>query len=246
MRIKGQELAPGVFAEEPTRAHMKSYIMGTTVLAMKYKDGVMLATDTQLSYGSYGKYNNIERSGAVSKNTFLASSGEYSNFQELLKVLRVKTNPPGDKEVYMGPRECFELVKNHMYGKRCKGTPELNTHVVAGIEGPLKSRVLPYEHDPSGKFLGVVDHLGNFYYDSIVGTGIGAHLALPILRAQVGENTEMSEEEAHKILVSVMTTLYYRDTRASPSIQISKVTKEGITVSKPFMLKTSWEIADIL
>ncbi|KAI5189637.1 20S proteasome subunit beta 7 [Nematocida minor] len=246
MRVKGQEMRPYMFAEEPIQVHAKSYVMGTTVLAIKYKDGIMVASDTQLSYGSYCKYKNIERVGVVSKNTFLGSSGEYSNFQEMLKMLRIKMNPPGDKEPYLGPRECFEIVKNHMYKKRCEGIPELNTHVIAGMEDAPKSETLPYEYDPSGKFLGVVDHLGNFYYDSIVGTGIGAYLAVPILRAKIGSNTDLPEEEAHKILTDAMSTLFYRDTRASDTIQVSKITKNEITVSKPFTLKTSWEIANIL
>lgn len=246
MRIKGQEMKPYMFASAPEKVHSKSYVMGTTVLAIKYADGIMVASDTQLSYGSYCKYKNIERVGIVSHNTFLASSGEYSNFQEMLKMLRIKINPPGDKEAYLGPRECFEIVKTYMYRKRCRGTPEINTHIIAGIEEEPKTEMLPYEYDPTGRFLGVVDHLGNFYHDNIVGTGIGAHLAVPILRAKIGENTELTEEEAERILTSAMTTLFYRDTRASSQIQISKITRSSISVSKPLPLKTSWSIAHVL
>lgn len=246
MEMWGEELLPYKFTEAPEKVHSKSYVIGTTVLAIKYSEGIMVASDTNLSYGSYCKYKDIERVGVVSENTFIGSSGEYSNFQELLNKLRIKMNPAGDNERYLGPRECFEIVKNHMYSKRCKGTPEMNTHVIAGIEDAPKLEVLPYEYDSTGKFLGVIDHLGNFYYDSIVGTGIGAHLAVPILRARIGENTELPEKEAYEILTSAMTTLCYRDTRASDRIQVSKIKKEGITISKPFSLKTSWEIADIL
>lgn len=246
MRVKGQEMKPYMFASAPDKVHAKSYVMGTTILAVKYADGIMVASDTQLSYGSYCKYKDIERIGVVSHNTFLASSGEYSNFQEMIKMLRIKMNPPGDKKPHFGPRECFEIVKTYMYRKRCEGTPEINTHVIAGIEDKPQDEILPYEYDSSGKFLGVVDHLGNFYHENIVGTGIGAHLALPILRAKIGSNTELSEEEAHKILTSAMTTLFYRDTRASSSIQISKITANGISISKPVSLKTSWGIAHVL
>ncbi|KAI5165549.1 20S proteasome subunit beta 7 [Nematocida sp. AWRm78] len=246
MYASEQELRPYSFADSPDKVHAQAYVMGTTVLALKYKDGIMLASDTQLSYGSLAKYKNIERVGAVSKNILLGTSGEYSNFQEMIKRLRIQINPPGDKEVFLGPRECFNMVRNYMYEKRCKGRPEMNIHIIAGIEETAPPTSLPYETDPSGKFLGVVDHLGNFYFDSVVGTGIGAHLAIPILRDRVGTNTELPEEEAHKILCDAMATLCYRDCRATNMIQISKITKNEISISRPFMLNTSWDIANMI
>ncbi|KAI5133551.1 20S proteasome subunit beta 7 [Nematocida ausubeli] len=246
MHSHEQELRPYAFAEAPKQVHSQGYVTGTSILAVKYKDGVMVASDTQLSYGSYAKYKNIERVGAVSKNIFLATSGEYSNFQELIKNLRIQINPPGDKEVFLGPRECFKMVRNYMYEKRCKGRPEMNTHVIAGIEEVPAKGTLPYEDDQSGKFLGVVDHLGNFYFDNVVGTGLGAHLAIPVLRARIGNNLDLPEEEAYKILTEAMATLCYRDCRASDTIQVSKVTKDGITISKPFVLSTSWDIANMI
>jgi 20S proteasome subunit beta 7 len=37
------------------------YVTGTSVLALKYKDGVLMACDTLGSYGSTKRYKSVER-----------------------------------------------------------------------------------------------------------------------------------------------------------------------------------------
>jgi hypothetical protein len=37
------------------------YVTGTSVLALKYKDGVLMACDTLASYGSTKRYKSVER-----------------------------------------------------------------------------------------------------------------------------------------------------------------------------------------
>ncbi|KAI5173008.1 20S proteasome subunit beta 7 [Nematocida sp. LUAm3] len=221
--------------------HGGAYVLGTSVLAVKYREGIMVATDMQASYGSYAKYKRVSRIVEISPDILLSSSGEYSNFQELVHSLRLEINPilPDEEPLY-GPRECFEIVKNHMYEKRNEGQPEKNYHIIAGIE-KRPTVHLPYEGDASGRFLAAVDQLGNFYHGNAIATGIGAHIALPILRLR-GREGDISEEEAHSLLISTMTTLVYRDTRASAVIQMAKISREGIEISDPITLETNWEI----
>ncbi|KAI5181464.1 20S proteasome subunit beta 7 [Nematocida sp. AWRm80] len=222
--------------------HGNTYVVGTSVLAVKYNEGVMIASDTQLSYGSYAKYKNIQRVSEISPTILLASSGEYSNHQQLVKQLRIEINTVAGEQCIYGPIECFEMIKNHMYAKRCKGKPEMNTHIVAGIDTYKNTREkIPYENE-SDIFLGAVDHLGNFYQANAMATGIGAHLAKPILEKRLIEQPELSEEEAKDLLVSAMRVLVYRDTRASPWVQLSKITKAGIEIQPATRISTDWSI----
>lgn len=57
--------------------------IGTTVFGLKYKDGVMLAADTAVSYGSLKKTKKATRIAELSRESAFASSGEMSDFQEL-------------------------------------------------------------------------------------------------------------------------------------------------------------------
>ncbi|KAL3902983.1 MAG: hypothetical protein SGPRY_011851, partial [Prymnesium sp.] len=70
-------------------------------------------------------------------------------------------------------------------------------------------------------YLGTTDLYGTMYEDNYVATGLGAHMALPMMRKAWKEG--MSEEEARTLLTDCMRVLFYRDTRASAKITIGKV-----------------------
>ncbi|KAL6634641.1 hypothetical protein ACP70R_027312 [Stipagrostis hirtigluma subsp. patula] len=63
------------------------YVTGTSVIALKYKDGVIMACDTGASYGSTLRYKSVERIKAVGKHSLIGASGEFSDFQEILRYL---------------------------------------------------------------------------------------------------------------------------------------------------------------
>ncbi|KAI5184792.1 20S proteasome subunit beta 7 [Nematocida homosporus] len=243
MRHLMEELGIYTLKDAPVTTHSNTYIMGTSVLAVKFQGGILVASDTQASYGSYAKYKNITRAAQISPNTLLVSSGEYSNFQEVVHMLRLEMNPITEEATVFGPRECFEILRNHMYEKRNRGQPEQNYHVVAGIEEQPREAV-PYECDPNGLFLAAIDPLGGFYHANVIATGLGAHIALPILRKGVADG-ELEEAEARELLMTAMRTLLYRDTRACGAIQISKVTKDGISISDPLELSTDWSVGKL-
>lgn len=59
---------PGAaMAMDPTRQHTKHpYVTGTSVLAVKYRDGVLIAADTLGAYGSTKRYKSTQRVVKVS------------------------------------------------------------------------------------------------------------------------------------------------------------------------------------
>ena len=54
---------------------------GTSVVGIKYKDGIMLAADTLSSYGSMARFRDTNRLLQVGDNTVIGASGEVSDFQ---------------------------------------------------------------------------------------------------------------------------------------------------------------------
>ena len=54
--------------------------MGSGIVALKYKDGVVLCSDTQCCYGGFAKYRNVKRIEKLNDNVMFASSGEFSDF----------------------------------------------------------------------------------------------------------------------------------------------------------------------
>jgi 20S proteasome alpha/beta subunit len=66
---------------DPTTHTTQPIVTGSTVLAIKYADGVMLAADTLASYGSLARYKDMQRLKKVGDATLIGASGEMSDFQ---------------------------------------------------------------------------------------------------------------------------------------------------------------------
>ena len=47
---------------------------------------------------------------------------------------------------------------------------------------------------------------------------------------------DISEEEARKVIEDCMRVLFYRDKKASDTIQICKVTKDGVNIEKQYKI----------
>ena len=129
---------------------------GNTVIAIKYKDGVMMIADTACSYGSQKAIKNYQRMTTVGDNCIYGATGEMSDFQVLKKNIDDAYEEDyieNDGALYMGPREYFNWHCAHQYQRRCKGKPQLITTLFAGVEGGNKflgfsdSRGLKIEHD---------------------------------------------------------------------------------------------------
>lgn len=66
-------------------------VTGTSVLGIKYKDGIMMATDTLASYGRLSKYRDTTRLVSVGENTIVGAGGDISDFQHIKHVLESLT-----------------------------------------------------------------------------------------------------------------------------------------------------------
>lgn len=214
--------------EEASTRTTQPIVTGTSVLAVKYKGGVMIMADTLGSYGNLCRYKNLERIKSVNDFTLIAAGGEYSDFQYICKLLEQLAiedfcEDDGAKNT---PRELHCYLGRVLYNRRSKQDPLWNSVVVGGFH--------------EGKsFLGAVDLLGSCYEEDVLATGMGQHMALPILRK--GWKEDLSEEDAKKLLEEAMTVLIYRDCNTINRFQIARVTKDGPEVSPPYALKTYWE-----
>ncbi len=100
--------AAGLPAGTDPRQHTKyPYVTGTSVLAIKYRDGVMVACDTLAAYGSTKRYKNAERVRKVNDRVVVAASGEISDFQYISTLLDELTTDDyrTDDGISMGPQE---------------------------------------------------------------------------------------------------------------------------------------------
>lgn len=83
----GMAGAPLSGAGVPTAHTQQPMVTGTSVLGIKFKDGVMLAADTLASYGSLARFRDVQRIEPVGKYTLVGASGEMSDFQYIKEQL---------------------------------------------------------------------------------------------------------------------------------------------------------------
>lgn len=234
-RIKSQnELMESIQAKQglvgpndPIQRTQLPYVTGTSVVALKYKDGILMAADMGGSYGSTIRYKSVERIKPIGKHSLLGASGEISDFQELLRNLDelILYDNMWDDGNSLGPKELHSYLTRVMYNRRNKFDPLWNSLVLGGVKN-------------GQKYLGMVSMIGVNFEDSHVATGFGNHLARPILRDEWHEN--LSYEDGVKLLEKCMRVLLYRDRSAVNKLQIAKITEEGTTISQPYALKTFW------
>ncbi|KAI9199267.1 nucleophile aminohydrolase [Polychytrium aggregatum] len=221
-------------AHGPTTRTQSPIVTGTSVLGIKYKDGVMLAADTLASYGSLARFRDVERVVKVGDFTVVGASGDISDFQHIQHVLQSVTTEEYtyDDGHKLSPRNIYELLSRIMYNRRTKIDPLWNSLVIGGNRN-------------GDKFLGYVDLMGTTYEASTIATGYGSYIAQPLLRKAVeGKEDTLTEAEAIKILDDAMRVLWYRDARSSNKIQRATITAAGVTVTEPYALATEWGFAE--
>lgn len=141
--------------------------IGTSVFGLKYRDGVMLAADTAVAYGSMRKTKHAQRMAALSIDTAIACSGEMSDFQELLKIFKEKHESDvieNDGALFLKPHDYFNYLSRLQYQRRMKMDPLWNGTIVGGVS------------QTNGEvFLGMVDLYGTKVESDFHITGLAAH-----------------------------------------------------------------------
>ena len=118
---------------------------GTSVFALKYKDGIMFAADTSITYGSMMKHKKAQRISTVGEESLFACSGEMADFQNLKKMLAEKYEEDlceNDGACFLHPKDYFNWVARMQYQKRLKSDPIMVTALFGGIHNKTKEPFL--------------------------------------------------------------------------------------------------------
>jgi len=215
---------------EPTTRTLEPIVTGTSVLAIKYKDGVMLAADTLASYGSLARFRDVERLRKLGDFTLIGGTGDYSDFQYIMKTLDelVTEDEITDDGSKLAPHSIHSYLTRLMYNRRNKMDPLWGQIIVAGFRD-------------GRSYLGVTDLRGTCYTDENIATGYGNYIARALLRkAPAPEN--LTKEAAQQLLENCMRVQFYRDARAFDRIQIATVTAAGVQISAPYDISTNWDV----
>lgn len=162
----------------------------------------------------------MKRLRSFNKTTILGIGGDVSDMQyldRLLKSLDIHENY-GSSGHNLHANNIHTWLSKVMYKRRSDIDPLWNQVIVAGLDGNDKP------------FLASVDLLGTTFSAPTLATGFGAHLAQPLLRKLVEDETavdSISQDRAVAAVKECMKVLFYRDARSLDTYSIAVVTKEG-------------------
>ena len=216
--------------ENPIQKSLGAINIGTSVMALKYKDGVMIAADTSTTYGSMMKIKDARRIIKLTDDCIFAASGEMSDFQDLTKQLRKMADDDEiaqDGASFMKPRDYFNFIGTQNYQRRLKMNPLWCTTIVAGVS-----------KEDGEVFLGSSDLYGTKIEQDFLLSGLAMHYCQVLMQNR--RRDDMSEDEARALMLDCMKVMFYRDKKSHDQIQISVVTKQGVTMYDPIHCPSEW------
>lgn len=209
---------------------MQAITTSGTIVAAKYDGGIILASDTTISYGSMFKYNNVSHFEEIAPKIILGGTGEFADFHALCEILRSEILEAQCKHngEYLTPSEVHTYVKRIMYQKRSKMQPFATKVIVAGI-------------NPDGSsFLACTDPYGASWEDDTISTGFGRYLQGTQVSSVVGG----PKENVISAIKEIFMTVFARHCQANGKVEFLDVTPETVTKLEPIKISPHWEIVE--
>ncbi|KAL7628572.1 Proteasome subunit beta type-7 [Parahypoxylon ruwenzoriense] len=229
----------------PNQHTQEPIVTGTSVVAMKFKDGVVMAADNLASYGSLARFTDVKRIRTFADTSLIGFGGDVSDMQYLdrhLTELSIDEEYQSSATSALTPypslnaRSLHKYLSKLLYHRRSKFDPLWNHLLVAGLD------------DEGKPFLAATDLLGTTFTSPSLATGFGSMLAQPIMRKFVPDEESVAgitREQAVAVVRECMKVLYYRDARSLDSYSLAVITKDGIDLREDEKLEQqSWAFAD--
>ncbi|CAH0019503.1 unnamed protein product [Clonostachys rhizophaga] len=237
--VYGPYDASYVRPNDPTQHTQQPIVTGTSVLAIKFKEGVVIAADNLASYGSLARFTDVKRLRTFTGTSVVGFGGDVSDMQYLnrhLTDLTLSENYSSPDEPRLSAANLHRYLSKLMYRRRSKFDPLWNHILVAGLD------------DEGKPFLAATDLLGTTYSAPSLATGYGSMLAQPIMRRHAPDEesaAELSQETAIEVIQECMKVLFYRDARSMDRYSIAVITKDGVDLKEDEKLEgQSWAFAD--
>jgi len=227
----GQSTTTGDDAKKHTMAPVTT---GSSVIALKFDGGVILAADNLGSYGGLARYRNIERIFKVTDSAVVGCAGDIADFQFLQEIIeqKVRDDVIGGYSKSLDAGAMYTWLGRVLYNRRSRFDPLWLGCVVAGFRG---DQVI----------LGHIDKIGTTYEADEICNGFGQHMVIPLFRdLREKKGGVLNKEDALKAVEEGMKTLYYRDCRAFHKYSIAIITKDGVEMRKDQNLRmtANWEV----
>lgn len=189
------------------------WIPGATTVGVVCQDGVVLAAEKRVSYGTFIASRSGKKVFKITDQIGVACAGLVSDMQVLARDVEANANlfrmDVGRK---ISVRAAAKLMSNILFNRRM--APLITQTIVGGI-------------DEEGPSLWVLDVLGSVLPDDYAVVGSGTEIAIAVI--EEGYRKEMKVEEAKSLVIRAMKSAISRDTMSGDGVDLLIITKEGAT-----------------
>lgn len=187
---------------------------GTTTLALKYKGGVVVATDNRASAGYMVASPRAKKLHKLNDKTVMTIAGLVSDAQYLVKLLRAEIKLfELNRDREMPTSGVGNRLGSIMYQQFRTGFPFYVGLILAGF-------------DSKGSQIFSFDGAGGLSEDPYASTGSGSPFAYGTLEALYEE--DMSEAEAIKLGLLALRSAIIKDIATGDGMDLAVITKDGI------------------
>lgn len=184
---------------------------GTTTIGLVCKDGVILASDTRVTMGSYVAHKHGKKIYKVADHLAMTISGSVADAQRTVDMLKANA------ELYklnkgrpMPVNSAARFIANLLFSAR--GAPLVAQVVIGGI-------------DDAGPHVFSLDPFGSLTEETCVATGSGSPIAYGVLEDEYQEDKH--SKDVLPVIVRSVDSAMKRDPSSGDSFDVAVITQEG-------------------
>jgi len=188
------------------------YVPGATTVGVVCSDGVILASEKRVSYGTFVVSRVGKKVFRITESIGAACAGLVSDMQILVREVEAYANLfKLDVGRSISVKSASKMMSNLLFSRRL--FPLITQTVVAGI-------------DEEGSALFVLDVLGSNIPDKYTAVGSGAEIAIGVLEERYKDG--MTVKEGKELVTTAIKSAISRDAMSGDGIDFLVITRDGI------------------
>jgi len=189
----------------------KLVLKGTTTIGVVCKDGVILASDTRVTMGSYIAHKHGKKIYKIDDHLAMTISGTVADAQRTVDILTAQAQLYRlEKDRPIPVSSAARLIANLLFSARY---------------APLVTQVLIGGVDDTGPHVFSLDPLGSLTEEKCVATGSGSPIAYGVLEDRYKE--EVSVKELLPVIFKAVDSAMKRDVASGDSFNVAIVNEMG-------------------
>jgi len=186
---------------------------GTTTVAAVCNDGVIMATDTRATMGSYVASKHAKKVYQITDQLAMTIAGGVAAAQRVVDILKVNAKLYNlEKGRPMPVAAAAMLVSNILFSNREVGAPLPLQALIGGV-------------DLTGPHVYNLDPYGSLTEEKMVSTGSGSPFAYGVLEDRYKEGSTIAEMAP--VVVKAVDSAMKRDVASGDNFDVAVITSDG-------------------